>query len=67
MAGIERETFEVIKGKVLMSRERSTSLKNSKKLLLLNGVNFEVIQRDLEETKMFKGLTAEGEGIISEI
>lgn len=44
MAGVEGETFEVIKGKVLMSKRKKPQFKEELKLLLLNGVNFEVIE-----------------------
>lgn len=43
MVGIEGETFEVIKGTVLVSKRKKPQFKGELKLLLLNGVNFQVI------------------------
>ena len=54
MICVEGEAFEVIRGKVLVSKRKKLWFKEQLKLLHLNGVNFEVIERDLEETKMLK-------------
>lgn len=38
----------------MMSKEKKLQFREEVKLLLLSGVNFEVFERDTEETKVFK-------------